>query len=388
MESADLPAVVRAVATEQLLVVTNDMSLKGGTQRVVADLASLLGQRFRLTLVTLEGGKCLYPLAEEVSFVCIGTRRRGRNRMFRALWLPVQSIRLARLVRLLRPKATVSFLARSNLINVLAHLFTRSYKCVLFERNFNSIQYQDGLTRPLLRIMRILYRRADLVLANAERLARDLEGNFAVPGYKIGVVHNPINVDRVRELSQDGGLRVPDMDGEIPFVVSVGRLVPQKNHQLLLESFALARRSVVCHLVLLGEGPLRPELELLAERLGIREDVFLLGWEDNPYKYMLRARLFVLASDYEGFPNVLLEAMTCGCAVIATNSPGGSAEILGHGAFGVVVPPRDAAALSQAMIAVLTDDGLRERLVNAALVRVEDFQAPRILDQFVTAIWQ
>src|SRR5690606_37626457 len=133
-----------------------------------------------------------------------------------------------------------------------------------------------------------------------------------------------------------------------PVLVAAGRLVPQKNFPLLLAAFAQLRAQRPARLLILGEGRERPRLEAAAHELGIAADVALPGHVDNPYAAYARASLFVLSSDWEGLPTVLIEALACGCPIVATDCPSGPAEILQGGRYGSLVPMGDAAALAQA----------------------------------------
>lgn len=131
------------------------------------------------------------------------------------------------------------------------------------------------------------------------------------------VITNPCPVEQIRALAQE---KEPDIPSD-PFIVNVARLVPQKGHALLLEAFAKAR---VPHLlVIVGEGPLRKELEEKARSLGIEDRVMFTGKRANPYAWMYRADLFVLASEYEGLGIVLTEALACDTPILATDSRGG-----------------------------------------------------------------
>ena len=121
-------------------------------------------------------------------------------------------------------------------------------------------------------------------------------------------------------------------DGEPPIVLSVSRLMgPQKDPATLLRAFALVRKQRSVRLMLLGDGPERASLERLASDLGVSTEVEFSGWVDQPYNYMRRAGVMVLSSLWEGLPTVLIEALACGCKIVATDCPGGSTEILGHG---------------------------------------------------------
>jgi glycosyltransferase involved in cell wall biosynthesis len=141
--------------------------------------------------------------------------------------------------------------------------------------------------------------------------------------------------------------------GQPPVVLSVGRLVPQKDHATLLRAFSRLRAGRAARLVILGDGKDRKSLELLASKLGVADDVSLPGFESNPYRYMRRCAVFVLSSAWEGSGNVLAEAMACGAPVVSTDCPSGPAEILGDGKYGPLVAVGDHEALAAAIEASL-----------------------------------
>jgi glycosyltransferase involved in cell wall biosynthesis len=149
-----------------------------------------------------------------------------------------------------------------------------------------------------------------------------------------------------------------------PVILAVGRLTAVKDYPTLLRAFALLRQWRAARLFILGEGELRRELGALAETLGIAADVQFAGFDPNPYRYMKRSAVLALSSAWEGFGNVLVEALACGTQVVATDCPSGPAEILAGGKFGRLVPVGDAAALAQAiesaLLAPLPPDALTQ----------------------------
>jgi glycosyltransferase involved in cell wall biosynthesis len=138
-------------------------------------------------------------------------------------------------------------------------------------------------------------------------------------------------------------------------VLGVGRLTAQKDFPSLIRAFAKVRAQKPCRLVILGEGELRGELEALVASLDLSADVALPGFTDNPFAWMRQSSLFVLSSAWEGFGNVLVEAMACGTPVVSTNCPSGPAEILENGRWGRLVPVGDVDALADAMLATLAE---------------------------------
>ena len=136
-----------------------------------------------------------------------------------------------------------------------------------------------------------------------------------------------------------------------PVVLGVGSFGPQKDFPTLIDAFRRVLAERPCRLVILGEGPMRGELECRVRECGLEAHVSLPGWAENPFAFMARAALFVLSSRYEGFGNVLVEALACGCPAVSTDCPAGPAEILEDPAL--LSPVGDAEALAQVMLRAL-----------------------------------
>jgi glycosyltransferase involved in cell wall biosynthesis len=149
-------------------------------------------------------------------------------------------------------------------------------------------------------------------------------------------------------------------------VLAVGKLKRQKDYPTLVRAFARVRAHREARLVILGEGEERARIERFVKSLGIEADVYLPGFVENPFAWMARVSVFVLASAWEGLSNVLLEALACGCTIVSTDCPSGPREILADGAFGHLVPVGDDAALAAAIAAALSAPAQRERSVARA----------------------
>ena len=156
-------------------------------------------------------------------------------------------------------------------------------------------------------------------------------------------------------------------DKEIPIVISAGRLAPEKGYPDLIAAMKLVNERQPARLVILGEGSLRPQLQQMIDEAGLKDRAQLLGFQSNPYKFFAKSRLFVLSSYVEGLPNVLVEAIACGCGVVSTDCPTGPSEVLGEGRFGELVPVHAPQAMSKAIVRLLdaepTGDDEREAAI-------------------------
>ena len=197
----------------------------------------------------------------------------------------------------------------------------------------------------------------------ADGTADDLARLSGIDRSMIEVIYNPVPAPPAGTAStaEIEGLWGA-ADGRI---LAVGSLIPAKNHRLLIRSFARLRKRRAAKLMILGQGELKESLRELAAAEGVADDLILPGFALDPWPYYASADLFVLSSNYEGYPNVLLEAMRAGLSIVSTDCPSGPREILDHGRFGRLVPVGDEAALADAMgeaLAVPTSaDVVRER---------------------------
>ena len=229
-----------------------------------------------------------------------------------------------------------------------------------------------------------LYRRADAIVAVSRESARDLEAFAGLAAGAVTPIYNPFDLARIARMAAESIPHPWFAPGQRrPVVLAVGRLVEPKDFPTLLRAFAAVRQRRDARLLILGEGELRGELAGLAHSLGLGPDDFdMPGFVTNPFAYLARAALFVLSSRWEGFGNVLIEAMACGTPVVSTDCPSGPREILEDGRWGALVPVGDGAALADAIEAAL-------RAPRAALPdvrqRARDFEQDRAIDAYLAA---
>jgi N-acetylgalactosamine-N,N'-diacetylbacillosaminyl-diphospho-undecaprenol 4-alpha-N-acetylgalactosaminyltransferase len=231
---------------------------------------------------------------------------------------------------------------------------------VISERVHTTSHHTKNLAGGVARALtRLFYPRADAVIAVSDGIARDLIDNYGVERSKIAVIPNPIDVADVKARAAEPGGTITSPR---PLVVAMGRLVPNKNFGMLIEAFA--RLDSAGTLLILGEGPLRDELQTQIGDAGLAERVVLEGFQANPFATIAKADCFVLPSNGEGFPNGLIEAMILGTPVISTNCHSGPAEILDDRPYfevsgpteckyGLLVPTNDAASMTEALAMVL-----------------------------------
>src|SRR6185369_6750364 len=226
-------------------------------------------------------------------------------------------------------------------------------------------------------VARFAYRRADAVVATSQGVADDLAGQFGVERRRLHVVHNPVDLTRIESAVEEPIDPQLERVWTRPAVVAAGRLADAKNYPLMLDAFALVRARMAARLFILGQGELEPELRARVHALGLDEDVVFCGFQRNPWKYIARGDVFLLTSHYEGFGNVLVEAMACRVPVVATASPG-TREIVRPGADGVIVERHEPQAVASALLALLGDGDTLRRMGESARCSAGRFAMPAV----------
>jgi glycosyltransferase involved in cell wall biosynthesis len=291
---------------------------------------------------------------------------------------------LRRTMRVIEPTVVVSSEAALNLCTLVAARTISRHdrpKIVLREVGSPSVARRRDpyfSNRVAYRILRRLYRAADRIITLTDGARRDLIENFFVPAKMISVMDTnavipPAMVERLRQWDGETGR-------ESDLIVSVGRLSPEKDHRTLLRALRQLPADCRCRLAIVGEGPERAALEGLAREYGLAERVIFAGQVPDPFVWMMRARLAICSSVYEGLCNALIEALACGTPVVSTDCPYGPGEILQGGRYGTLTPVGDASAMATAIAEALTRTPERRPLMDRGLHYTTAAAAERFLE--------
>ncbi len=295
---------------------------------------------------------------------------------------------LARVIWAHKPDVVLCTAGGANVIAAAAHRLAGSAaRLVLSERSSLRRTDRSGLRRVIeLRLKRLAYRRADVVTAVSEGVARDLVELLALDRSRVQVVYNPMIADDVAARAAEPVAHPWFAEAAPPVVLAVGRLVAIKDYPAMLAAFAEVRRRVPARLAILGDGPLRVELQACAEALGVADAVAFLGYDKNPYRYMRRARLVLQSSRAEGLPGTLIQSLACGTPVVATDCDHGPREVVHDGVEGYLAPVGDSRALAERVLAVLGDGALRARMGAAGAEAARRFSVASSMARYHAAI--
>jgi glycosyltransferase involved in cell wall biosynthesis len=345
---------------------------EGGAERVMLHLAeglTLKGVEVHLVMARAEGPN-LPLVPENVWLVDL----KAKN-TFRSLFPLVDYINRE------QPDALLSGLFANIIAIAAAHRVKRRPRVVVCEHNTLSVQVynnrQDWRFRILPLLARVLYPKADQIVAVSEGVKKDIAKVIHLPGERIRVIYNPVVTPELLQM----GDQLPEhpwlRQGEPPVILSVGRLVPIKEFDSLIRVFARVCQEKTCRMIILGEGPEREKLQGLIAELGLDNEVQLPGFIENPYPLIGHASLYVLCSRHEGLPGALIEAMAFGVPLVSTDCPSGPREILQDGKYGRLVPCGDWQALEMAI-----RDGLVGKIPPPEKSSWQRFSLDQVVDQY------
>ncbi|HFD13176.1 MAG TPA: glycosyltransferase [Crenotrichaceae bacterium] len=214
-------------------------------------------------------------------------------------------------------------------------------------------------------VLGYVYRHADFITTVSSTVQDSVEQQYGIPVEKINVIHNPVDSDGIRKSADN------NRPFNFEYIIAVGRLVKVKQFDLLINAFSHVYKSHAVQLVILGEGPEKKHLQQLAADLKLADVIHFPGFVNNPWVYMKYAKMLVLSSRIEGFGNVITEAMTIGCPVIAT-ACGGPADIIKHNSNGLIAD-QDALSVAHAITRLLDSPELSRSLSSQALLDAEKY---------------
>lgn len=325
---------------------------KGGAERVVSNLANyLVGKKHSVAIVVNNAKNVSYDIDKKVQIIELDDKNK-RNPISKNLRRINKIIQYSNKSK---PDVIISFLPMPS-FRVLYIKEKINCKIIVSDRNNPKIEYGKF---PNNLLMKKLYKKADGFVFQTEQQKSYFSKQIQ---NKSVIIANPL---------KEEFLKVKSVDKKENTIITVGRLVNQKNHKLLIDAFNEIKNKYKDYkLKIVGEGPLKSELNDYIDKLNLKNQVELCGVVDNISELLVKSKLFVLSSDYEGMPNALMEAMACGMACISTNCPcGGPDFLIDNNQNGILVDVKDKDEMVKAIDNVLSNEKLMIKLgQNAQLI--------------------
>ncbi len=380
---------------KRIAILVNSLAA-GGAERIVANLLFALHEDYEVHLLLLRD-EIDYPVPEGQIIEFLSNEKQGGSEAgSNMVRLPIVAWRLRKYCTENRIDLLISFLTRPNFAAGLAKKFGLETAVIMSERVYTPLFYNPSTLRGKIggMLVSLLYPYADAIVPNSEGTKNALIDIYGVE-VTYFVALNQIPVQNIRTLSIE---KVEDVDFQRFTFVCVAGFREQKNHLLLIDAFKqLEERDV--QLLLIGKGRTFETVRARVAALGLTDKVIFLGQTENPHKYVAKSQCFILPSNYEGFPNVILEALACGTPVLSTDCLTGPRELLApsaessipaetvfHGEYGVLVPAGDPTVLAVAMAEMVNNLELRNRYSQASARRIRDFDRDTNPDPFKYAI--
>ena len=263
------------------------------------------------------------------------------------------------LLRYLKTHHPTHILSAGNDINALTLLVTKFYsRTIRTAISFHTQLSRDaditaGITRIkanlVIRSLRLTIANSHTVIAVSNGVAKDLQNVLPIKKQQLHVIYNPV-ITTETSIKINQPLHNCPVPIGTPWIIFVGRLIPSKGIDILIDAFNLIIDKTNAHLVFLGEGPLESDISVAAHTYNLHNRIHVIGFQKNPLPWIRESNVLVLPSRIEGFGNVLIEGMACGTQIIAADCPSGPAEILDYGKYGQLIPVDDAPALATAIL--------------------------------------
>lgn len=355
---------------------------KGGAERVI----SLLLREFenekntKVHFMMMEDG-IEYELPS--SIVPIILSNSAKNVIKKILELPFIAWKLKNYIKENDIDTTISFLYRPSYTNILAKIFGSKHKSIINIRSTTSRYKNEGILGKVnLFLINILFNKADLIISNSQGVDEDLKSLMSITT-NTKVIYNPVDIEYInsqKDICEDVDF---EFKNNKKYIISVGRLIPLKRNMDLIKAFfELQKNDDRLELIFLGDGILKNDLINQCTEFNIIEKVHFLGNVKNPFYYLNRSDLFVLNSETEGFPNVLVEAMAVGLPVISSDCNSGPREILEDEKYGLLYPVGNREKLIEKMKYYLYKNINKKEKKYLSKKRAENFNKNNFFHEF------
>lgn len=360
-----------ALSPSRIAVFVPSMHGGGAERAMLMFCVELVRRGFRVDLITTRFEGPLRELVPQgVSIVDLQSKR--------------TSMTLSQLVRYLRrtrPAALYSTIMNANVVAALASAIAGGKtKTILRESNAPISSPKNSLARLVtFQLAPYLYGLSDGVIAVSRGVAEELSMMAPRLKSRIRVISTPVISESVIAQGMEAVDHPWFVQRDKPIILSAARLEPHKGFITLVRAFAKVRSERDARLVLLGEGTLQERIQDEIKALGLEEHVAMFGFTQNPFAYMSKADAFALCSEFEGLPNVLVQAMAFGTPIVATDCKSGPAEILEGGRFGTLVPVGNEESIARGLIHALTLPRQHEAMAHARAT----YGAQRAVDEYL-----
>jgi len=367
---------------KKILFLIPTLRIGGGAERVLSSITKKLSEKYEIHILTIFHFNNLYPFKGKYYSL-------KENLYFGRLILRL--FKIYKITRRISPDIIISFLEFTNIwITFVKILFHLKIPLIVSIRSNPNLFY-SGSTRYYKFLIKFLYslKIVNAIIPVTNEIKNILIMDYGITKNKLKTIYNGVDIELIKLLAKEEIIDFKEIfyNNELIKFITIGSLKEVKGHKYLITAFSKVVKEIPnSKLIIIGEGPLRKELEMLIEKLALSNNIILMGRKKNPYKYLSNTNIFILSSITEGFPNVLIEAMGLGLPIISTNCETGPKEILQNGKYGILVKIKNSEDLAKNMIALARNKIALTSFSKKSVQRVKKFQLQKILNNWIELI--
>ena len=355
----------------------------GGAQRVAVNLINHLDRDISLNLFLINNDGFLINFIEKDIQIFTSKAKKTKNALFE----------LKKIIDQHNYDAIFTMKDYLGFLVCITVAMTKSkppiiYREVIHKSASDSCEIKNNIIRNIwYYIERFVYKKVNKIIVPSYSMKLDLKLNYKISETKIKVINNPVDIKKIIYLAKQD-VDHPWFTSTVPLVIGMGRLTGQKGFYELIKAVKLVNdKNIILRLVIIGVGEEKPRLKIVVDELQLNDRVDFLGAQENPYKFIARADMFVSSSFYEGFPNALLEAMACDTVIISTDCLSGPAEIINNYENGILVPVGDVEKIAEEIANLIENPQLAEHLSTAAKKTVLEKYAANVVAKEYQAVF-
>ena len=336
----------------------------GGAERVVSLLANELSLTKDIVIITLSKGEPFYKLNDSITIKQLGVLNSGTNPLKSIVSNLVLIYKITSLIKSLRIKSLICFMTTSNILGIISGKFLSNINVTISERanpNFEDVGYWNFLRRKT-------YKLADRLVVQSEEISNYFKS--IVDERKISIIPNPIKIVDSNKNKKE------------KIILTVGRVDANKNQEQIIKSFSRVKQEG-WKLIICGDGTLLSKLKELVIALNMNDAVEFKGIVKNIERQYERASIFAFSSLSEGFPNVLLEAMSYECACISTDCPTGPSMLIKNNVNGFLIPLADEISYTNHLQKLIDEEKTRNIFISNAKSSLEHYSLNKVAEQWI-----
>lgn len=360
---------------KKILILIPSLEIGGGAEKVASTLTRKLKRDYNIHILTFYDDKEKYPFEGEYHSL---------NLSFYSLKKLLLPVEIFITIREISPDIIISFLDHVNSLAILIKAIFRIKIPLIVCMHSNPLIYYQQKDKFLNFFIRFLYplKYVNKIITISREIEKSLNRFYGISYESLKTIYNGIDLEYINQLKEEeikGKIKTTLKNPNLIKFITMGRLTPVKGHKYLIKAFYKTKKAVSnTKLIIIGEGPRKKKLKKLVAQKNLNSDVIFAGLKKNPYKYLIKADIYVLSSITEGLPLALIEAMACSLPIISTDCRTGPREILNNGEYGILTKIKDPDSLGEEMIKLAKNEELRREYAKKSAKRVKYFDITRI----------